>query len=61
MQNPEVDEFQNGINIAGRNINDFRYVGDIFLMEESEEKLKSLLMKLKEESGKAGLKSTSTN
>ena len=55
MQNPEVDESQNGINIAGRNINNLRYVDDTTLKAESEEKLKSLLMKMKEERGKAGL------
>ena len=50
------DEAQAGIKIAGRNINNLRYAGDTTLMAESEEKLKSLLMKVKEESEKAGLK-----
>ena len=61
MWNVGLDEAQAGITIAGRNTNDFRYVDDTFLMEENEEELKSFLMKLKEESGKAGLKSTSKN
>ena len=56
MWNAGLDEVQAGINTAGRNINDFRYVDDTFLMEESEEELKSLLMKVKEESEKADLK-----
>ena len=56
MWNAGLDEVQAGINTAGRNINDFRYVDDTFLMEESEEELKSLLMKVKEESDKADLK-----
>ena len=47
---------QSGIKIAGRNINDLRYAGDTTLMAESEEEVKSLLMKVKEESEKAGLK-----
>ena len=51
-----LDEAQAGIKIAGRNINNFRYADDITLMAESEEELKSLLMKMKEESGKVGLK-----
>ena len=51
-----MDETQAGIKIAGRNINNFRYADDTTLMAESEEKLKSLLMKVKEESEKAGLK-----
>ena len=51
-----LGETQAGINIAGRNINNFRYPDDTTLMEESEEELKSLLMKAKEESEKAGLK-----
>ena len=46
MRNARLDEVQAGINTAGRNINDFRYVDDTFLMEESEEELKSLLMKM---------------
>ena len=56
MQNAGLDEAQAGIKIAGRNINNLRYVNDITLMAESEEELKSLLMKVKEESEKAGLK-----
>ena len=56
MQNPRLDEAQAGINIAGRNINHLRYADDTTLMVESKEKLKSLLMKVKEESEKAGLK-----
>ena len=55
MQNAELDEAQVGIKIAGRNINDLRYADDTTLMTESEEKLKSLLMKVKEESEKADL------
>ena len=51
-----MDEVQAGIKIAGRNINNIRYADDAFLTEESEEELKSLLMKVKEESEKAGLK-----
>ena len=56
MQNARLDEAQAGIKIARRNINNFRYADDTTLMAESEEELKSLLMKLKEESEKAGLK-----
>ena len=56
MQNIRLDEAQSGIKIAGRNINNVRYVDDITLMAENEEELKSLLMKMKEESEKAGLK-----
>ena len=56
MQNARLDETQAGIKISGRNINNLRYVDDTTLMEESEEGLKSLLMKMKEESEKAGLK-----
>ena len=56
MQNPGLDEAQAGIKIARRNINNLRYADDITLMAESEEELKSLLMKVKEESEKAGLK-----
>ena len=56
MRNAGLDEAQAGIKTAGRNINNLRYVDDTTLMEESEEELKSLLMKMKEESGKAGLK-----
>ena len=56
MRNAGLDEAQAGIQIAGRNINNLRYVDDITLMAESEEELKSLLMKVKEESEKTGLK-----
>ena len=56
MGNAQLDETQAGIKIAGRNINNLRYAGDITLMAESEEELKSLLMKGKEESEKVGLK-----
>ena len=56
MRNTGLDEAQAGINIAGRNINNLRYADDITLMAESEEELKSLLMKVKEEGGKIGLK-----
>ena len=56
MRNAGLDEAQAGIMIAGRNINNIRYAGDTTLMEESEEELKSLLMKVKEESGKVDLK-----
>ena len=56
MWNARVDEAQAGIKIAGRNINNLRYVDNITLMAESEEELKSLLMKVKEESEKVGLK-----
>ena len=56
MQNARLDEAQTGIKIAGRNINNLGYADDTTLMVESEEELKSLLMKLKEESGKVGLK-----
>ena len=56
MQNAGLDEAQAGIKNAGRNINNLRYADDTTLMAESEEKLKSLLMKMKEESGKTGLK-----
>ena len=56
MQNARLDEAQAGIKIAGRNINNLRYANDTALMAESEEELKSLLMKVKEESEKAGLK-----
>ena len=56
MRNAGLDEAQAGIKIAGRNINHFRYADDTTLMAESEEELKSLLMKLKEESEKVGLK-----
>ena len=56
MQNARLGEAQAGIQIAGRNINNLRYADDTTLVPESEEKLKSLLMKVKEESEKAGLK-----
>ena len=56
MSNAGLDEAQAGIKTARRNINNLRYADDITLMEESEEELKSLLMKVKEESGKVGLK-----
>ena len=56
MQNVGLDEAQAGINIARRNINNLRYADDTTLMAESEEELKSLLMKVKEESEKVGLK-----
>ena len=56
MQNAGLDEAQAEIKIARRNINNLRYADDTTLMAESEEKLKSLLMKVKEESEKAGLK-----
>ena len=55
MRNARLDEAQAGIKIAGRNINNLTYADDITLMAESEEKLKSLLMKVKEESEKVGL------
>ena len=56
MQNAGLDEAQAGIKIAGRNINNLSYADDTTLMAESEEELKSLLMKVKEESEKVGLK-----
>ena len=56
MRNPGLDEAQAGIKIVRRNINNFRYADDTTLMAESEETLKSLLKKLKEESDKVGLK-----
>ena len=56
MQNVGLNEAQVDIKIAGRNINNFKYADDITLMAESREELKSLLMKVKEESGKVGLK-----
>ena len=56
MQNVSLDEAQTEIKIAGRSINNFRYADDITLMAESEGELKSLLMKVKEESEKVGLK-----
>ena len=55
-QNAELDEAQPRIKIARRNINNLRYADDTTLMAESEEELKSFLMEVKEESGKAGLK-----
>ena len=55
MWNAKLDEAQAGIKIAGRNINNLRYADDTTLIAESEEELKSLLMKVKEESEKAGL------
>ena len=61
MWNAGLDESQAGIKIAGRNINNLRYADDTTLMEESEEKLKSLLMRVKEESEKVGLKQDSEN
>ena len=57
MWNSRLDKAQAGIKIAGRNINNLRYADDTELMAESEEELKSLLMKVKEESEKVGLKS----
>ena len=57
MQNARLDESQAGIKIARRNLNNLRYADDTTLMVESEEELKSLLMRLKEESEKASLKS----
>ena len=56
MRNAGLDEAQAGIKIVGRNINNLRYVDDTTLMAENEEELKSLLMKVKEENKKAGLK-----
>ena len=56
MRNARLDEAQAGIKIAGRNINNLRYADDTILMAESEEEPKSLLMKVKEESEKVGLK-----
>ena len=56
MRNAGLDEAQAGIKMAGRNINNLRYADDTTLVAESEEELKSLLMKVKEESEKAGLK-----
>ena len=56
MRNAGLDEAQAGIKIAGRNINNLRYTDDTTLMAENEEELKSLLMKVKEESEKVGLK-----
>ena len=56
MQNASLDKAQAGINMAGRNVNILRYTDDTTLMAESEEELKSLLIKVKEESEKVGLK-----
>ena len=56
MRNAGLDEAQAGIRIAGRNINNLRYADDTTLMAESEEELRSLLMKVKDETGNAGLK-----
>ena len=56
MRNAGLEKAQAGIKIAGRNINNLRYADDMTLMAESEEQLKSLLIKVKEESEKAGLK-----
>ena len=56
MRNAGLDEAQAGIKIAGRNINNLRYADDTTLMAESKEELKSILMKVKEESEKVGLK-----
>ena len=61
MQNAGLDEAQAGIKIARRNINNLKYANDTTLMAESKEELKSLLMKVKEESGKVGLKLTIQN
>ena len=56
MRNAGLDEAQDGVNIAGRNINNLRYADDTTLMSESKEELMTLLMKVKEESEKVGLK-----
>ena len=56
MRNARLDELQAGIKIGGRNINNLRYVDDTTLMAESEEELKNLLMRVKEESERAGLR-----
>ena len=61
MRNAGLEETQAGIKIAGRNINNLRYADDTTLMAESEEELKSLLMKVKEETEKVGLKQHSEN
>ena len=61
MRSAGLEEAQAGIKIAGRNINNLRYAGDTTLTAEIEEDLKSLLMKVKEESGKAALKQHSEN
>ena len=56
MRNARLDELQTGIKIGGRNINNLRYASDTTLMAESEEEIKSLLMKLKEKSERASLR-----
>ena len=61
MRNDGLDEAQAGIKIVGRNISNLKYADDTTVMAESEEELKSLLMKVKEESEKAGLKQHSEN
>ena len=61
MRDAGLDELQAGIKIAGRNINNLRHADDTTLMAESEEELKSLLMKVKQESEKAGLKYNTQN
>ena len=61
MQNTRLDEAQAGIKVAGRNINNLRYANDTTLLAESEEELKSFLMRVKEESEKAGLKHNQKN
>ena len=61
MRNAGLDETQAGIKIAGRNINNLRYTDDTTLMSESEKELKSLLMKVKEESDKSWLKTQHSN
>ena len=61
MRNAGLNETQTGIKIASRNINNLRYADDITLMEESEEELKNLLMKVKKEIEKVGLKHNSEN
>ena len=61
MQNARLDEAQVGVNIAGRNINNLRYADDTTLMTESEEELRSLLIRVKAESEKAGLTQHSKN
>jgi len=61
MQNARLDETQAGIKISGRNFNNFRYADDTTLMTEGKEELKSLLMKVKKESEKVGLKLHSEN
>ena len=61
MRNTRLDEAQAGIKTAGRKINNLRYADDTTLMAENEEELRSFLMKVKEESGKAGLKLSTQN